>query len=191
MDGFKMKKIINLPLTQDIIEQLTVGDEVLLNGTVYTARDAAHKRLVEDQGTSGKFPLSLKNQMIYYVGPCPEKPGEIIGSAGPTTSGRMDVYTPLLLGHGLKGMMGKGNRNNEVINAIKANKAVYFGVIGGVGAMLRDCIKKSQIVAYEDLGTEAIRKIEIKDFPCIVAVDSRGNNIYDIEPKKYIIKEER
>ncbi|MFZ7134667.1 MAG: Fe-S-containing hydro-lyase [Eubacteriales bacterium] len=178
-------RIIDLPLKEKDLTSLRAGDLVLLNGYVYTARDAAHQRLIEEYDSKGTFPIQLENEMIYYVGPCPNKPGEIIGSAGPTTSGRMDTYTPFLLDNGLKGMMGKGNRSKSVIESIMKNKAIYFGVIGGIGALLKDCIRSATVLAYEDLGTEAIRCLMIKEFPCIVAIDTLGNNIYDIEPKKY------
>lgn len=176
---------IDLPLQDKVIPDLKVGDRVLLNGFVYTARDAAHKRMYDEYYLNNSFPFDLNGQTIYYVGPCPSKPNEIIGSAGPTTSGRMDKYTPLILNNGIKGMMGKGNRNQEVVESIKENQAIYFGVIGGIGALLKECIKKVDVIAYEEFGTEAIRRLLIKDFPCIVAIDSLGRNIYEIEYKKY------
>ena len=179
------EKILQTPLLSKDIEQLTCGEKVLINGIIYTARDEAHKRLINLLKNGKSLPFDIKDQIIYYVGPTPEKPGEVIGSAGPTTSGHMDAYTPSLLDVGLKGMIGKGQRNREVIDAIVRNKAVYFAATGGAGVLLAKSIKKSKIIAYEDLGTEAIREIYVENFPCIVAVDSKGNNLYEKGPEKY------
>ncbi len=169
---------INLPLNNKVIEKLRMGDRVLLTGYMYTGRDAAHKRLVELINNNEKLPLSLKNETIYYVGPAPAKKGQIIGSAGPTTSYRMDPYTLSLMEKGLRGMIGKGRRSEEVIEGIKKHKGVYFAAVGGAAAYISKCIKKRELIAYEDLGTEAILRIYVEKFPVIVAIDSKGNNIY-------------
>lgn len=176
---------ISLPVKGQTLENLRAGDNVLLSGTVYSARDAAHKRMYETINAGGKPPISLDGEIIYYVGPTPAKPGEVIGSAGPTTSSRMDKYTPLLLDNGLKGMIGKGYRSKEVIESIKRNKAVYFGAIGGSGALIAKTIKKTEIVAYEELGTEAIRKMVFEDFPAVVINDSKGNDWYKQGVERY------
>ena len=176
---------INTPLKDDVLEKLKIGDKVLISGIIYSARDAAHKRLVELLSNGKEPPFDLRGQIIYYVGPTPPKPGMVIGSAGPTTSYRMDPYTPALLARGLKGMVGKGFRGKEVIEAIKKYKAVYFAATGGAGAFISKTIKKVKIVAYEDLGTEAIRRMEVKDFPAIVVNDIYGNDLYDQAKKKY------
>ncbi|KPU27518.1 fumarate hydratase [Caloranaerobacter sp. TR13] len=176
-----MKEIkITTPLNDNIIKKLNAGDRVYITGTIYTARDAAHKRMVDSLKNSESLPFDINNSIIYYVGPCPPKPGHVIGSAGPTTSYRMDDYTPILLKAGLKGMIGKGNRSKEVIDSIIKYNCVYFAAIGGAGALISNCIKSSEIIAYEDLGTEAIRKLYVEDLPVIVAIDSKGNNLYDI-----------
>jgi fumarate hydratase subunit beta len=167
------------------VSRLKAGDRVLISGTIYTARDSAHQRLIQTIVNNEEMPLSLKGQIIYYVGPCPAKPGQVIGSAGPTTSGRVDVYTPLLLDKGLKGMIGKGNRSQEVVSSIQRNKAVYFAATGGIGALLAKTIKSAQVIAYEDLGPEAIYCLEVEDFPVIVAIDCRGNNLYEEGKRKY------
>ena len=159
---------------------------VLISGVIYTARDAAHKRLIELLKVKKELPLDVKDSIIYYVGPSPAKPGNAIGSAGPTTSYRMDPYAPSLLDLGLKGMIGKGLRSKEVIESMKKNKAVYFAAIGGVAAYMSKCIKKSEIIAYEDLGSEAIRRLEVKDLPVIVCIDCYGNNLYEIGRKNYL-----
>ena len=164
---------LNLPLSDKDIENLKVGDEVLLSGALYTARDAAHKRMVES------LPFDINNQIIYYVGPTEPKKGEIYGSCGPTTAGRMDKYTPYLFDNGLKGCIGKGKRNKEVKEAIVRNKGIYFVTIGGLGALLSKCVTDVELIAYEDLGTEAIRKITVKDFPVYVGIDSKGKDIYE------------
>lgn len=180
-----MDHYINTPLTANIIKNLNSGDYVYISGTIYTARDAAHKRMYESLLKGEQLPFDINNQVIYYLGPSPAKEGQIIGSAGPTTSSRMDKYTPLLLELGLKGMIGKGRRGNKVIESIIENSALYFVAIGGAGALLSKCIIESKIIAYEDLGTEAIRKLIVKDLPVIVAVDNQGNNLYEIEQIKY------
>lgn len=176
---------LTTPLTEEDIEQLHIGDKVVINGVIYTARDAAHKRLVALIEEDKELPFDIQGQVIYYVGPAPAKPGQIIGSAGPTTSGRMDSYSPALMEKGLKGMIGKGNRSQEVIEAMKRYKCVYFGATGGIGALLARAIKKVRIIAYEDLGTEAIRQLVVKDFPVIVINDIYGNDLYKEGVKKY------
>jgi fumarate hydratase subunit beta len=181
------ERTLQTPLQSKAIEELTCGDKVILNGIIYTARDAAHKRLIHLLENEKQLPFDIKGQVIYYVGPTPEKPGDVIGSAGPTTSGRMDGYTPRLLDAGLKGMIGKGQRNKEVIEAIVRNKSIYFAATGGAGVLLAKSIKKSKIIAYEDLGTEAIREIYVENFPCIVAIDFKGKNLYEKGPEKYQI----
>lgn len=180
-----MERYINLPMNNEEIKKLKVGDYIYLTGIIYTARDAAHKRMYEALENKEKLPIDMKNNIIYYMGPSPARDGNIIGSAGPTTSSRMDKYTPGLLDLGLKGMIGKGNRSQEVINSIIENKAVYFAATGGAGALLSKRIKESRIVAYEDLGTEAIRKLKVENLPLVVVIDSEGNNLYDIEIEKY------
>jgi fumarate hydratase subunit beta len=164
---------------------LRAGDEVLINGVIYTARDAAHKRLMEMIKEGKELPLDFNGQIIYYSGPAPAKPGYAVGPAGPTTSSRMDPYTIPLLEKGLKGMIGKGARSKDVIEAMKKYKAVYFGAVGGAAALISKSIKKAEIVTFEDLGPEAIYRFYVEDFPAIVIVDVEGNNLYDIEPKKY------
>ncbi len=171
---------MNTPLTKEMVEGLTAGDYVYITGTIYTARDAAHKRLYEALLAGEEIPLELKDNIIYYLGPTPERDGQVIGSAGPTTSSRMDKYTPQLLDLGLKGMIGKGRRSEEVIASIVKNGAVYFAAVGGAGALLSKKIKASKVIAYEDLGTEAIRELYVEDFPVIVVIDSDGNNLYEI-----------
>ena len=169
---------IELPLKDNVIEKLKIGDRVYLTGYMYTGRDAAHKRLADLIKDKQKLPIELKNQTIYYVGPAPAKKEQVIGSAGPTTSYRMDPYTISLMEKGLKGMIGKGKRSKEVVDSIKKHKAIYFAAVGGAAAYISKCIKKKKLVAYEDLGTEAILKIYVEKFPVIVAVDSKGNDIY-------------
>ncbi len=181
-----MEMKLHTPLTSEKILKLKAGDTVLLSGIIYSARDAAHKRLIELLDKDEKLPLSIDNEIIYYVGPSPAKPGSVIGSAGPTTSYRMDSYAPRLLDLGLKGMIGKGARNEEVIESIRKNKAIYFGAIGGAAALIAKSIVKSEIIAYEDLGAEAIRKMEVKDMPLVVIIDSAGNNLYEIGQKDYL-----
>ncbi|MBQ3600717.1 MAG: Fe-S-containing hydro-lyase [Lachnospiraceae bacterium] len=180
-----MEKKITAPLNEEIVRELKAGDYVYITGTIYTARDAAHKRIYENMLEGKEIPLELKNQIIYYLGPSPAKEHQVIGSAGPTTSSRMDKYTPLLLENGLKGMIGKGKRSIEVIESIKKNKSVYFAAVGGAGALLSKCIKKSKVIAYEDLGTEAIRELEVENLPVIVVIDSEGNNLYETAIEEY------
>ena len=174
-----MEKYITAPISGDVADGLLAGDFVYISGTIYSARDAAHKRMYEALLEGKDIPFDLENNIIYYLGPSPARDGQVIGSAGPTTSSRMDKYTPLLLEKGLKGMIGKGRRSQEVINSMNKNNAVYFAAIGGAGALLSKCIKKSEVIAYDDLGTEAIRKLEVENFPVIVVVDNKKNNLYD------------
>jgi len=171
-------KNISTPLSKKVIEDLKAGEEILLSGYLYTARDVAHSRLSELIKDGKPLPFDIKDQVFYFVGPTPPKPGYVIGSAGPTTSYRMDEYSPILIEHGLSGMIGKGNRSSEVIDAMIKYKAVYFAAIGGAGALIARCIKEATIVCYEDLGPEAIRKILVVDMPLIVAIDCYGNNLY-------------
>ena len=175
-----MDRYINAPMRDEDISLLRAGDYVYITGTIYTARDAAHKRLDEALQKGEKLPIDLERNIIYYMGPSPAREGRAIGSAGPTTASRMDKYTPGFLDMGLKGMIGKGRRSTEVIDSIVKNKAVYFAAVGGAGALLSRSIKSSRIIAYEDLGTEAIRELEVSNFPVIVVIDSEGNNLYDI-----------
>ena len=174
-----MEKDVRAPLDEETIKGLKTGDFVSITGTIYTARDAAHKRMAETLADGGALPIELKNNIIYYMGPSPAKGGRPIGSAGPTTSGRMDKYTPALLDLGLKGMIGKGRRNEAVKEAVIRNGCVYFAAVGGAGALLSKAIRKSEVVAYEDLGTEALRKLEVVDFPAIVVMDKEGNDLYE------------
>lgn len=184
-DDTMSEKYINTPITEQDIESLETGDMVYISGTIYTARDAAHKRLYEAIQVHQEIPVELKDNIIYYLGPSPAREGQVIGSAGPTTSSRMDKYTPLMLEHGLKGMIGKGKRSEQVIASMMENKAVYFAAIGGAGALLSKCIKKAEVIAYEDLGTEAIRKLEVDKLPAIVVIDSKGNNLYETATEQY------
>lgn len=179
---------IKTPVTDEEIRKLKAGDNVLITGVIYTARDAAHKRLIELINRGEKLPIDPKGQIIYYVGPAPAKPGYVVGPAGPTTSYRMDSYTPPLLELGLKGMIGKGLRSKEVINAMKEHGAVYFAAVGGAAALISKSIKKAEVVCYEDLGAEAIHRFYVEDFPAIVVIDSYGNNLYESEPPKYRIQ---
>lgn len=181
-----MDKHIKVPMTQEERESLCAGDYVYLSGTIYTARDAAHKRMQETLDRGEQLPLNIEGQIIYYMGPSPAREGRPIGSAGPTTASRMDKYTPKLLDLGLQAMIGKGKRSLEVKEAIVRNKAVYFAAVGGAGALLSKSITASEVIAYEDLGTEAIRKLEIKDFPVIVVADCQGNNLYETAIQKYV-----
>lgn len=181
-----MIKRISTPLTDEKVRDLKAGDSILLSGVIYTARDAAHKRLVGLLDAGKELPIDIKDSIIYFVGPSPTKPGYAIGSAGPTTSYRMDAYSPRLLDLGLKGMIGKGKRNKDVIDSMIKNTAVYFGAIGGAAALIARSITKCDIVAYEDLGAEAIRRLEIKDMPLTVVIDSEGNNLYEIGRKEYL-----
>ncbi|MDE6761962.1 MAG: Fe-S-containing hydro-lyase, partial [Lachnospiraceae bacterium] len=180
-----MERKISAPIKKEELLTLHAGDYVYISGTIYSARDAAHKRMYETMLEGKEIPFSLEDNIVYYLGPTPAKEGQVIGSAGPTTSSRMDKYTPLLLENGLNGMIGKGKRNQEVIDAIVKNKAVYFAAVGGAGALLSKCIKKSEVIAYEDLGTEAIRKMEVENFPVIVVIDSEGNNLYETAVEDY------
>ncbi|WP_278278337.1 Fe-S-containing hydro-lyase [Acetitomaculum ruminis] len=175
----KMELEIKLPITKENVSKLKSGDFVYLTGEIYTARDAAHKRMYELIKDEKELPISIENEIIYYMGPSPARKGKIIGSAGPTTASRMDKYTPELLDRGVIGMIGKGKRSKEIIESMKKNTCVYFAAIGGAGALLSKCIKKSEIVAYEDLGTEAIRKLYVEKLPVIVVIDSQGNNLYE------------
>ncbi len=176
---------ITTPLTDEIIEKLKIGDSVFISGVMYTGRDSAHKRLIEALDKGEDLPVDLKNQIIYYAGPAPAKPGNPIGSIGPTTSYRMDPFTPRLIEYGLKGMIGKGNRSKEVIEAQKKFKAVYFGAIGGAAALMAKAVKKAEFVAYEDLGPEAIRRLEVIDFPVVVVNDIYGGDLYKVGMEKY------
>ena len=177
---------ITVPMSRETARTLKAGDSVLLSGVIYTARDAAHKRLCELAAQGKELPLDVNGATIYFVGPTPAKPGEVIGSAGPTTAYRMDAYSPTLIGLGLTGMIGKGKRSPEVVNAMKEHGAVYFGAIGGCGALLSRCIKKAEIIAYEDLGAEAIRRLEVENFPVVVIIDSEGNNLYETGKANYL-----
>lgn len=179
-----MDKYITAPITDEVVSDLKAGDYVYISGTIYTARDAAHKRMYESLMKGEDIPMELKNNIIYYLGPSPAREGQIIGSAGPTTSSRMDKYTPLLLEKGLKGMIGKGKRSKEVKEAMKENNAVYFAAIGGAGALLSKCIKSAEVIAYDDLGTEAIRKLEVENLPVIVVIDNEMNDLYENVLKK-------
>ena len=183
-----MNKYIQAPITENDIVDLKIGDSVLISGTIYVARDAAHKRMQEMLDANKKLPFELKNNLIYYMGPSPAREGRTIGSAGPTTSSRMDKYAPTLLDLGLKGMVGKGKRSKEVKEAVIRNKAVYFAAIGGAGALLSKAIVKSEIIAFEDLGAEAILKLEVKEFPVIVVMDSKGNDLYETAIKDFNIE---
>jgi fumarate hydratase subunit beta len=176
---------IKVPISREDAKSLSAGDYVYLTGTIYTARDAAHKRMKEALDQNGSLPFDIKGNMIYYMGPSPAREGRPIGSAGPTTASRMDKYTPLLLDMGMGGMIGKGKRSKEVIEAIVRNESVYFAAVGGAGALLSKCILASEVIAYEDLGTEAIRRLEIKDFPVVVVIDSKGNNLYETAIERY------
>lgn len=180
-----MRVKITAPLTKEKVKTLHAGDVVSLSGYIYTGRDAAHKRMVERFKKTGKLPFDIKDQIIYYVGPSPAKPGNVVGSAGPTTSGRMDAYAPVLLDNGLTGMIGKGERNVDVIEAMKRNKAVYFGATGGAAALIAGHIKSAEVVDYEDLGTEAIHRFYVEDMPLVVIIDCEGNNLYETEKAKY------
>jgi fumarate hydratase subunit beta len=205
-----MTKNITVPFKKEELQELKAGDYVYITGTIYSARDAAHKRmydailanegaenldaLVLREGKSGSelfdegvLPLDLTDNVIYYLGPTPAKEGQVIGSAGPTTSSRMDKYTPLILAKGLNGMIGKGKRSQAVIDAIVENKAVYMAAVGGAGALLSKCIKESEVIAYDDLGTEAIRKMRVENFPAIVVIDSEGNNLYETAVNDYVV----
>ena len=174
-----MEKRITLPLTKELAQTLKAGDTVLLTGTIYTSRDAGHKRMCESLAKGEPLPFDPMDATIYYVGPTPAKPGQVIGSAGPTTSGRMDAYAPTMMSVGARGMIGKGARLPEVVAAMKEHSGVYFGAIGGAGALLAKCIKSAELVAYEDLGAEALRRLYVEDMPLVVIIDSEGNNLYE------------
>ena len=181
-----MQYELTTPCTAADLAPLKAGDTVLLSGVVYTARDQAHKRMLEALDKGEKLPFDLEGSAIYYVGPTPERPGEVIGSAGPTTSGRMDAYAPTMMSVGARGMIGKGARLPEVVEAMKKYSGVYFGAIGGAGALLAKCIKKAELIAYEDLGAEALRKLYVEDMPLVVIIDSEGKNLYEEGRKAYL-----
>ena len=181
-----MEKHIQLPLTEEIAKTLRAGDTVYLTGTIYTSRDAGHKRMCEALERGEQLPFDPKDATIYYVGPTPAKPGKPIGSAGPTTSGRMDAYAPTMMSVGARGMIGKGARLPEVVEAMKKYTGVYFGAIGGCGALLAKCIKSAELIAYEDLGAEALRKLYVEDMPLFVIIDSQGNNLYELGRQEYL-----
>ncbi len=181
---------VKTPLTREEAKKLKAGDSCLISGVIYTARDAAHKRLCELIAQGKELPLDIKDSVIYFVGPTPAKPGQAIGSAGPTTSYRMDAYSPDLIAIGQTGMIGKGKRGPEVVAAMKKYGAVYFGAIGGCGALLSKCIKKAEVIAYDDLGAEAIRRLEVEDFPAIVIIDSYGNNLYETGRANYLAQKD-
>lgn len=176
---------ITTPFDKGQVQKLKAGDEVFITGTLYTSRDAGHLRIVNSIKNKEKLPFKIKESIIYYVGPAPSKPGEVIGSAGPTTSYRMDAYAPTLMDEGLTGMIGKGKRNKEVIHSMMKNKAIYFGAVGGAAALIANSIKQSKIIAYDDLGAEALRELKVVDFPAIVVIDCFGNNLYEINKKIY------
>ena len=182
---------ITVPMSRETARSLKAGDSVLLSGVIYTARDAAHKRLCELAAQGKQLPLDVTDGVIYFVGPTPAKPGEVIGSAGPTTAYRMDAYSPMLIELGLTGMIGKGKRNDAVVSAMKQHGAVYFGAIGGCGALLSRCIKKAEVIAYEDLGAEAIRRLEVENFPVVVIIDSEGHNLYETGMANYLASLEK
>lgn len=181
-----MARRITLPLTRELSRTLHAGDQVLLSGTIYTSRDAGHKRMCEALARGEELPFDPADATIYYVGPTPAKPGQVIGSAGPTTSGRMDAYAPTMMSVGARGMIGKGARLPEVVEAIQEYEGTYFGAIGGAGALLAKSIKSSELIAYEDLGAEALRKLEVVDMPLVVIIDSRGNNLYEQGREAYL-----
>ncbi len=177
---------LTTPFSAEDVAALTAGDEVLISGRLYTARDVAHKRLCELIDRGEELPLELKDEVIYFTGPTPAKPGKVLGAAGPTTSYRMDAYSPLLIRFaGIRGMIGKGDRSPEVIEAMQESGCVYFAAVGGAGALIAESIKSTEIVCYEDLGTEAIRRLDVEDFPAVVAIDSRGVNLYQQGPEQY------
>lgn len=181
--------IFEAPFTDEKIKSLKAGDMIYISGTIYTGRDAAHKRLFEMIEAGEEMPFDFEGQAIYYAGPCPAKPGKPIGSVGPTTAGRMDAYSPLLIEHGLKVMIGKGSRSEEVVEALKKHTGVYFAAIGGAAALMARCVESAEVIAFEELGTEAIRKLKVNQLPVIVAIDSNGNDSYEIGRKRYEIKQ--
>lgn len=180
-----MEKHITVPFDKDTVKELKAGDYVYLTGTIYTARDAAHKRIYEALQKGETLPFDIEGNVIYYMGPSPAREGRPIGSAGPTTASRMDKYTPALLDLGMRGMIGKGRRTEAVRESMMKNQAVYFAAVGGAGALLSKSITQAEVIAYEDLGTEAIRRLEVKDFPVIVVMDFEGNNLYDMAIEQY------
>ena len=180
-----MERHLQAPISKEELKTLKSGDYVYITGTIYTARDAAHKRMYETLQNQENLPIDIQDQIIYYMGPSPAREGRVIGSAGPTTASRMDKYTPKLLDLGLGGMIGKGKRSKEVIDAIIRNQSVYFAAVGGAGALLSKCIQESEVVAYDDLGTEAIRRLTVKNFPVIVVIDCEGNNLYETAIEQY------
>ena len=180
-----MDKHITAPITKEVSRSLHAGDYVYITGTIYTARDAAHKRMDDALNNNESLPINIKDQVIYYMGPSPAREGRPIGSAGPTTASRMDKYAPKLLDLGLTAMIGKGKRSQEVLDAVVRNESVYLAAVGGAGALLSKCIKSSEVIAYDDLGAEAIRKLEVEDFPVIVVADCEGNNLYETAIKEY------
>ena len=181
-----MERKLTIPATEDELKSLRAGDMIYITGTIYTARDAAHKRMFEALQNGEELPFDISGNFVYYLGPTPARPGQVIGSAGPTTSSRMDKYTPLLLDQGLKGMIGKGKRSKEVVDSIVKNGAVYFAAIGGLGALLSKRIIASEVIAYDDLGTEAIRKLTVEELPVVVIIDTEGNNLYETAAEDYL-----
>lgn len=181
-----MERELTIPTTEDELKTLRAGDMIYITGTIYTARDAAHKRMFEALHNGEELPFDISGNFVYYLGPTPARPRQVIGSAGPTTSSRMDKYTPLLLDQGLKGMIGKGKRSKEVVDSIVKNGAVYFAAIGGLGALLSKRIIASEVIAYDDLGTEAIRKLTVENLPVVVIIDTEGNNLYETAAEDYL-----
>lgn len=186
-----MQHHLTTPLTSAQAQQLKSGDTVLLSGTIYTARDAAHKRLCEALERGETLPLNLQNAVIYYAGPTPARPGEVIGSCGPTTSGRMDAYAPTLMRQGVIGMIGKGARSAQVVEAMKECGAVYFAAIGGAGAVMASCVKQAEVVCYDDLGSEAVRRLTVENMPLTVIIDSEGHNLYEDGPAQYLVAQKQ
>lgn len=181
-------KHITTPLTDEVVQSLKCGDLVSISGVIYTGRDAAHKNMVEMLERGEDLPVDWRGQVIYYAGPTPAKPGNVIGSCGPTTSGRMDAYSPAMMEQGLKGMIGKGPRSQDVIDAMVAHKVVYFAAVGGAAALIADSVKECDVIAFDDLGPEAIRRLRVENYPCVVAVDSEGTNLYVDGPQKYCVQ---
>ena len=181
-----MTRKIQTPLTREVARTLKAGESCTITGTIYTARDAAHKRLCELAAKGEPLPFDIEGAIIYFVGPTPAKPGQVIGSAGPTTSYRMDAYSPALIALGQTGMIGKGKRGEAVVDAMRRYGAVYLGAIGGLGALLGKCVKKAEVIAYPDLGAEAVRKLEVENFPVVVVIDSEGNNLYELGRRAYL-----
>ena len=179
-------KVLHTPLSREDVRALKCGESCLITGTIYTARDAAHKRLCELAAKGKPLPFNIEGAIIYFVGPTPAKPGQVIGSAGPTTSYRMDAYSPALIALGQTGMIGKGKRGEAVVEAMRQHGAVYLGAIGGLGALLGKCVKKAEVIAYPDLGAEAVRRLEVENFPVVVVIDSEGNNLYELGRRAYL-----